>query len=159
VLAALGIRFVGERTAWLLAETFGSLERIAEADLDTLQLAPEVGPKVAESIYQFFREPHNRELIKGLLEAGLRWEYRPARKRAGALPLEGKTFVLTGTLASLTREEAKERIEAAGGKVTGSVSKLTSYVVAGESPGSKLDKAQALGIPIIDENELLKMLG
>jgi DNA ligase (NAD+) len=159
VLAALGIRFVGERTAWLLAETFGSIERIADADVETLQLAPEVGPKVAESIYQFFREPHNGELIQGLLAAGLQSEYRPPRKRPGALPLEGKTFVLTGTLVSLTREEAKERIEAAGGKVTGSVSKQTSYVVAGAFPGSKLDKAQALGVPVIDEDALLKMLG
>jgi DNA ligase (NAD+) len=159
VLAALGIRFVGERTAWLLAETFGSIERIADADVETLQLAPEVGPKVAESIYQFFREPHNSELIKELLAAGLQSEYRPPRKRAGSLPLEGKTFVLTGTLTSLTREEAKERIEAAGGKVTGSVSKQTSYVVAGALPGSKLDKARALGVPVIDEDALLRMLG
>jgi len=157
VLSALGIRFVGERTALFLAEAFESLDKIAAADLDTLQHAEEVGPKVAESIVQFFREPRNQELIERLREAGLQSEYQATRKKGGAL--EGLSFVLTGTLPSLTREEAKARIEAAGGKVTGSVSKQTSYVVAGEAAGSKLDKAQALGIPVIDEQKLLEMLG
>jgi DNA ligase (NAD+) len=157
VLSALGIRFVGERTAVLLAEAFGSLDKIAAADLETLQHAQEVGPKVAESIYQFFREPRNQELIARLREAGLQFECQIARKKDGAL--EGLTFVLTGTLPRLSREEAKARIEAAGGKVTGSVSKQTSYVVAGEAAGSKLDKAQALGIPVIGEPELIQMLG
>jgi len=156
VLSALGIRFVGERTAVLLAEAFGSLGKIAAADLETLQHAQEVGPKVAESIYQFFREPRNQELIARLREAGLQFEYQIARKKGGAL--EGLTFVLTGTLPHLSREEAKARIEAAGGNVTGSVSKQTSYVVAGEAAGSKLDKAQALGIPVIGEQELIEML-
>jgi DNA ligase (NAD+) len=156
VLSALGIRFVGERTAQLLAEAFGSLDKIAAANVEDLQGAEEVGPKVAESIFQFFREPQNRVLITRLREAGLQFEYRHARRKAG--PLQGKTFVLTGTLPTLTREEAKARIEAAGGKVTGSVSKQTNYVVAGESPGSKLDKAQALGIPVIGEQELLAMI-
>ncbi len=157
VLSALGIRFVGERTAVLLAEAFGSLDKIAAADLETLQHAQEVGPKVAESIYQFFREPRNQELIARLREAGLQFEYQITRKKGGAL--EGRTFVLTGTLPHLSREEAEARIEAAGGKVTGSVSKQTSYVVAGEAAGSKLDKAQGLGIPVIGEQELIEMLG
>jgi DNA ligase (NAD+) len=157
VLSALGIRFVGERTAVFLAEAFGSLDKIAAADLETLQHAEEVGPKVAESIYQFFREPRNQELIARLREAGLQFECQLARKKGGAL--EGLTFVLTGTLPHLSREEAQARIEAAGGKVTGSVSKQTSYVVAGEAAGSKLDKAQALGIPVIGEPELIQMLG
>jgi DNA ligase (NAD+) len=157
VLSALGIRFVGERTAVLLAETFGSLETIAEADVSTLQGAEEVGPKVAESIYRFFREPQNRVLVARLADAGLRFEYQQKRKKAG--PLQGLVFVLTGTLPTLSREEAKTRIEGAGGKVTGSVSKQTSYVVAGEAPGSKLEKAHVLGIPVLDERGLLELMG
>jgi DNA ligase (NAD+) len=157
VLNALGIRFVGERTAELLAETFGSLDRIAGASQEELTAAEEVGPKVAESIWRFFREPRNQELVERLRQAGLRFEHAITRKKGG--PLEGLTFVLTGTLPSMTREEAKARIEAAGGKVTGSVSKATSYVVAGEAAGSKLDKARALGIPVIDQARLEEMLG
>jgi DNA ligase (NAD+) len=157
VLAALGIRFVGQRTALLLAETFGSLSKIAEADIPTLENAEEVGPKVAESIFQFFREPRNRVLVERLRDAGLQFEYQQTRPKAG--PLDGLTFVLTGALPRLTREEAKARIEAAGGKVTGSVSKQTSYVVAGEAAGAKLEKAQALAVPVIDERKLLEMIG
>ncbi len=157
VIAALGIRFVGERTAAILAESFGSLDRIADASMETLESAEEVGPKVAESIYQFFREPRNRGLVEGLRLAGLQFESKQARKKKAG-PLQGQTFVLTGALPNLTREEAKARIEAAGGKVTGSVSKQTNYVVAGEAAGSKLDKAHALGVPVIDEEKLLKML-
>ncbi len=156
VLNALGIRFVGERTAQLLAEHFGSLNAIAEAGPGVLQSAEEVGPKVAESIEQFFREERNCELIESLRNAGLQFEYRQARKKGG--PLTGLTFVLTGTLPSLSRDEAKARIESAGGKVTGSVSKKTAYVVAGEDAGSKLDKARELGIPVIDEGRLLRMM-
>ena len=156
VLNGLGIPFVGERTAQILADTFGSLDVIAEADQDTLQQAEEVGPKVAHSIRQFFAEPRNCELVERLRAAGLQFKQAVKRKTAGAL--SGKTFVLTGTLPSLTREEAKENIEAAGGKVSGSVSSKTSYVVAGEEAGSKLDKAKALGIAVIDESELLDML-
>ena len=156
VLNGLGIPFVGERTAQILADTFGSLDVIAEADQETLQQAEEVGPKVAHSIRQFFAEPRNRELVERLRAAGLQFKQAVKRKTAGAL--SGKTFVLTGTLPSLTREEAKEKIEAAGGKVSGSVSSKTSYVVAGEEAGSKLDKAKALGIAVIDESELLDML-
>ncbi|HXG32941.1 MAG TPA: NAD-dependent DNA ligase LigA [Bryobacteraceae bacterium] len=157
VLWGLGIPFVGERTAQILADTFGSLDRIAEADEETLQQAEEVGPKVARSIYQFFREPHNRELVERLRKVGLRFEQEVMKKEGG--PLAGLTFVLTGTLPHLTREEAKARIEAAGGKVAGSVSRKTSYVVAGAEAGSKLEKARELGIPVIDEAKLLEMTG
>jgi DNA ligase (NAD+) len=153
----LGIRYVGERTAQLLAEEFGSLDAIANADIETLQKVPEVGPRVAQSIYEFFREPRNRELVERLREAGLQFEYRVERPRGG--PLEGLTFVLTGTLPTLTREQARALIEAAGGKVTSSVSKKTDYVVAGEEAGSKLTKARELGIKIIDEAGLRRMLG
>jgi len=157
VLTALGIRFVGERTAQFLAEAFGSLDAIAEADIETLQRVEEVGPRVAQSIYEFFREPHNRELVERLREAGLQFQYRAERPRGG--PLEGLTFVLTGTLPTLSREQARALIEAAGGKVTGSVSKKTDYVVAGEEAGSKLAKARELGIKVIDEAGLRRMLG
>jgi DNA ligase (NAD+) len=156
VLNALGIRFVGERTAVFLAEAFGSLDRIAQADVEKLQAAEEVGPKVAESVFQFFREPRNQELVKRLREAGLQFTYESSRPKAG--PFQGRTFVLTGTLPNLTREEAKALIETAGGKVSGSVSKKTSFVVAGEDAGSKLAKAEELGIAVIGEEGLLKLL-
>jgi DNA ligase (NAD+) len=157
VLTALGMRFVGERTAVFLAEAFGSLDRIAQASVEELQRAEEVGPKVAESVCQFFREPRNRELVERLREAGLNFEYQSKRKKGG--PLQGMTFVLTGTLPTLTREEAARTIEAAGGKVSGSVSRKTSYVVAGEEAGSKLDKARGFGVQVIDEQRLLEMAG
>jgi len=156
VLTALGIRFVGERTAVFLAEAFGSMDAIAKASLEELQQAEEVGPKVAESVFQFLREPANQELIERLRGAGLQFEYRMTRPKAG--PLHGLTFVLTGTLPNLSRDEAKNRIEAAGGKVTGTVSKKTDYVVAGSDAGSKLDKAQKLGIKIIAEQQLLDLI-
>ena len=156
VLNGLGIPFVGERTAQILAETFGSLDAIAHADEEVLQQAEEVGPKVSESIRQFFHEPRNRELVERLRKAGLTFEHAMRQKTGGALA--GKTFVITGTLPNLAREEAKARIESAGGKVTGSVSKKTDYVLAGADPGSKLDKANQLGIPVIGEPELLALL-
>jgi DNA ligase (NAD+) len=156
VLSGLGIPFVGERTAQILAGTFGSLDGIAAADLEELQKAEEVGPKVARSIYQFFREPHNQELVEKLRAAGLLFEQKKADKTGG--PLTGLTFVLTGTLPHLTREEVKARIEAAGGKVAGSVSKKTSYVVAGEEAGSKLDKARELGVPVVNEAQLVGLI-
>jgi DNA ligase (NAD+) len=158
MLTGLGIPFVGERTAAILAETFGSLDRIAAADEETLQQAEEVGPKVARSIWQFFREPHNKELVERLRKAGLQFEHAVSRKREAGR-LAGMTFVLTGTLPNLSRDEAKAKIEAAGGKVTGSVSKKTHYVVAGEDAGSKLQKARELDIPVIDEAKMLKLLG
>jgi DNA ligase (NAD+) len=156
VLNGLGIPFVGERTAQILAETFGSLDAIADADEEVLQQAEEVGPKVSESILQFFHEPRNRELVERLRKAGLTFEHAMRKKIGGALT--GKTFVITGTLPNLAREEAKARIESAGGKVTGSVSKKTDYVLAGADPGSKLDKANQLGITVIGEAELLALL-
>jgi DNA ligase (NAD+) len=157
ILTALGIRFVGERTAVFLAEAFGSLDRIAQASVDDLQRAEEVGPKVAESVYEFFHEPRNQELVERLRAAGLKFEYQSTRKKGG--PLAGKTFVLTGTLPNLSREDATRLIEAAGGKVSGSVSRKTSYVVAGEDAGSKLDKARGLGVEVIDERRLLELAG
>ena len=157
VIAGLGIPFVGERTAQILAETFGSLDEIASAEEEKLQTAPEVGPKVAQSIRQFFREEHNRELVERLRKLGLRFHHAKAERKAGAL--EGMVFVLTGALPHMTREEAKARIEAAGGKVTGSVSKKTSFVVAGAEAGSKLAKARELGVPVIDEAGLLGLTG
>ena len=156
VLTALGIRFVGERTAVFLAEAFGSMDVIAGAGLEDLQRAEEVGPKVAESIFQFFREPRNRELVERLREAGLQFTYQSTRPKGGAL--KGLTFVLTGTLPNISREEATQLIETAGGKVSGSVSKKTSFVVAGEDPGSKIVKAQDLGVPVLDEEMLLALL-
>jgi DNA ligase (NAD+) len=157
VLNGLGIPFVGERTATILADTFGSLDEIAAADMETLQQAEEVGPKVAHSIRRFFDEPRNRELVERLREAGLTFTHEKKLRHVGKL--EGQVFVLTGTLPVWSREEAKEKVEAAGGKVTGSVSKKTSYVVAGEDAGSKLDKAVALEVPVIDEQKLRELLG
>lgn len=156
VLGALGIRFVGERTAELLADEFGSMDRIVGASPEELQSAQEVGPKVAESIAAFFREPHNAELVERLRLAGLKFDHVVKKKEGGKL--KGLTFVLTGTLPTLSRDEAKKRIEDAGGKVAGSVSGKTSFVVAGEEAGSKLEKAVALGIPVLDEASLSEML-
>jgi DNA ligase (NAD+) len=156
VITALGIRFVGQRTAELIAEHFGSMEKLEAATLEELQDAPEVGPKVAESIFTFFREPQNRELLERLKRAELSFEYTVRQSKEG--PLTGKVFVITGILPRMSREEAAFRIHAAGGKVTTGVSKKTSYVVAGEDPGSKLDKAIGLGVPVIDEAQLLAML-
>jgi DNA ligase (NAD+) len=156
VLNGLGIPFVGERTATILAETFGSLDEIANAGMEDLQAAEEVGPKVAQSIRQFFDEPRNRQLIERLRAHALQFTQEKKAKAGGVLA--GKTLVITGTLPSLSREEAKALIEAAGGKATDSVSKKTSYLVAGEAAGSKLDKARKLGIPVIDEAKLREMV-
>ena len=156
ILNALGIPFVGERTAQFLAEAFGDFDKIAAASEEELQKAEEVGPKVARSIKRFFHEQRNRDLVERLRSEDLPFHYQAARKHTGALA--GLTFVLTGTLPSLTREEAKERIEKAGGKVAGSVSRKTSYVVAGEEAGSKLNKAKELGIEVLDERGLVAMM-
>lgn len=157
VLNGLGIPFVGERTSQILASHFGSLDEIASASAETLQEAAEIGPKVADAIRQFFGEERNRELIERLRAAGLRFTAPKQFKKAG--PLTGMTLVLTGTLPTLKREEAKERIEAAGGKVAGSVSAKTTYLVAGEDAGSKLEKARELSVPVLDEGGLFAMLG
>jgi DNA ligase (NAD+) len=152
VITALGIRFVGERTANFLAEAFGSMAAIEHASLEELQLAEEVGPKVAEAVVQYFSEPGNRELVGRLRQAGLQFCYSSTRPKTG--PLQGKTLVITGTLATLSRDEAKQMIEQAGGRVSGAVSRKTSYVVVGEDAGSKLAKARELGICTLTEDEL-----
>jgi len=156
VIMGLGIRFVGERTAELLAQEFGSIDALMAADAEELERVEEVGPRISEAILEFFSRPANRELVQKLEKAGVDMT---AEKKQRTAQLAGLTFVLTGTLPSLTREQAKERIEAAGGKTAGSVSKKTSYVVAGEEAGSKLDKAHELKIPVIDEAGLMKLLG
>lgn len=156
-LFAMGIRDVGETTAQTLARHFGTLEAIQSANEEGLQQVPDVGPKVAKRIYEFFREKHNREVIAQLQHEGVEWE-ETAGATEGPKPLEGKTFVLTGSLESMTRDEAKDRITLLGGKVTGSVSRKTDYVVAGADPGSKLDKAESLGVPVLDEAGLLELL-
>lgn len=154
---ALGIRNVGEATAKDLARYFGGLDALMEADAERLQQVPDVGPVVASTIAQFFAEAHNREVIAQLRALGVQWdESAPVAAANGAAA--GKTFVLTGTLPNLSRDQAKEMIEAAGGKAAGSVSKKTDYVVAGEEAGSKLAKAQELGIAILDEAGLLALL-
>jgi DNA ligase (NAD+) len=155
VIFGLGIRFVGERTAEFLAEHFGSMDALMNATEQQLQEVNEVGPRIAASIVEFFQEPRNRDLVRQLREAGL--TFTGIKKERGT-KLAGKTFVLTGTLASYSREQAKKMIEDAGGRVSGSVSKKTDYVVAGADAGSKLDKAKELGIHVIDEKEMEKML-
>jgi len=156
---ALGIRNVGEVTAKDLARHFGTLDALMDASVEQLMEAPDVGPVVAESIAAFFRESHNREGVEQLRAAGVHWEEGAPAARAADGPFTGKIVVLTGTLASMSRDEAKARIEEAGGKVTGSVSKKTGYVVAGEEAGSKLDRAKELGVAVLDEKDFLKLLG
>ena len=157
---ALGIRNVGEVTAKDLARHFGGIDALMDASVEQLQETPDVGPVVAESIAGFMRERHNREVIEQLRAAGVRWKEGPpqsATKASG--PFAGKIVVLTGTLSAMTRDEAKERIEEGGGKVTGSVSAKTDFVVAGEEAGSKLDKARSLGVKVLDEKQFLELLG
>ena len=155
-LYALGIREVGEVTAQILARHFHSLDALMAADETQLQEAPDIGPVVAGQIAAFFRQPHNREVIAELRELGVHWaEEAP---ETGARPLAGQTFVLTGTLTAMTREDATAKLQALGAKVAGSVSKKTSFVVAGQDAGSKLAKAGELGVPVLDETELLRRL-
>jgi len=156
VIYGLGIRMVGERTAQFLAEHFGSMEALANASVEELQDVNEVGPRIAESIVEFFSNPANKKLVDRIGKAGLAFK---GKKKERGTKLAGKTFVLTGTLAKYTRDEAKKMIEDAGGKVTGSVSKKTDYVVAGTDAGSKLDKAKELGVAVIDEKEMEKLAG
>jgi DNA ligase (NAD+) len=155
VLLGLGIRHVGERTAQALADEFGSMDALMGASEEELTRVNDIGPKVAAAIREYFANKRNVALVERLREAGLTFT---AEKKERGTTLAGLTFVLTGTLPTLTREAAKERIEAAGGKVSGSVSKKTNYVVAGEEAGSKLDNAQKLGVPVVDEAGLLKLL-
>ncbi|SCC94121.1 DNA ligase, NAD(+)-dependent [Thiomonas sp. X19] len=155
---ALGIRQVGEATAKELARHFGSLDTLMDASLEQLQAVSDVGPVVARSIRTFFDQPHNREVVEQLRACGVHWDESAPVEAAAPKPLAGKTFVLTGALPTMSREEAKERIEAAGGKVAGSVSKKTDYVVAGAEAGSKLAKAQELGIAVLGQEGLMTLL-
>lgn len=157
LIYALGIRFVGERTGQLLAEHFGSLEKLADAGLEELTEVHEVGPKVGESIVEFFSEKANRDLLKRLEKAGLRFEEKRARPKG--TQLAGKIFVITGALARWSRDDARALIESQGGKVTDSVSKKTSYVVVGAEPGSKFEKAQKLGVETLDEAAFGRLVG
>jgi DNA ligase (NAD+) len=156
VIYGLGIRFVGERTAQFLAEHFGSLDAVMKASAEELEEVNEVGPRIAESIVEFFGDEHNRKLIGDLRNAGLTFT---GQKKEKGTKLAGKTFVLTGTLSRHTRDEAKKMIEDAGGRVSGSVSKKTDYVVAGSDAGSKLDKARELGVSVVGEEELEGLVG
>ncbi|MGA3049709.1 MAG: NAD-dependent DNA ligase LigA [Terracidiphilus sp.] len=155
VLMGLGIRFVGERTAELLAQEFGSVDALTAATAEELERVEEVGPRISEAILDFFSRPANQALVESLKTAGVDMT---AERKQRSTQLAGLTFVLTGTLPTLTRDEAKQRIEAAGGKTAGSVSKKTNYVVTGEEAGSKLDKARELNIPVLDEAGLLDLL-
>jgi len=155
VIYGLGIRMVGERTAQFLAEHFGSMEELEKAGVEELQNVNEVGPRIAESIVEFFAIAANRKLVERLRDAGLTLT---GQKKERGTQLAGKTFVLTGTLARFTRDEAKKMIEDAGGKVTGSVSKKTDYVVAGADAGSKLEKAKELGVKVIGEDKMGDLL-
>jgi DNA ligase (NAD+) len=154
-VSSLGVRHVGEATAKQLAEHFGDFPHIMDASEEQLQAVRDVGPEVARSIAHFFAQEQNRRVIDKLLKAGVRFPKVIARRDG---KFSGQTFVLTGTLSTMTRPEAQKRIEALGGKVSSSVSKLTTYVVAGAEAGSKLDKAQQFGVKIVDEDEFLGMI-
>ena len=155
---ALGCRHVGEATALSLAQHFCTLANLEAADVEALTKVDDVGEIIAESIHAFLKEPHNRTVIEALVASGVVWPVVEPRPAAEASEVAGKTFVLTGTLPTLTRDEAKDRLIAAGAKVSGSVSKKTDFVVAGAEAGSKLEKAQTLGVKVIDEETLLAML-
>ena len=157
-LYALGIRHVGESTAKDLAKHFGGIDRLMDASVEQLLQVNDVGPVVAQSIRTFFDQPHNREVVEQLRAAGIHWGEHAGAAAAAPKPLAGLTVVLTGTLPTLTRDAAKDLLEAAGAKVAGSVSKKTAYVVAGEEAGSKLDKARELGVPVLDEQGLVALL-
>jgi len=156
-LFALGIPEVGEVTAANLARHFGDLDALATADVEALENVPDVGPVVARHVHEFFCQPENLRVISAIVEHGVHWPVEEVSSRGSAL--DGKTFVLTGSLASMTRDEAREKIESAGGKVSGSVSSKTDYLVAGTDPGSKLKKAEELGVEILDLEGLMELLG
>jgi DNA ligase (NAD+) len=157
-LYGLGIRDVGEATAAALANHFGSLQSLQEASEEAIQEVPDIGPVVAAHVHTFFQQKHNRDVIAALREVGVTWKDQQRKSAAAEGPLTGKTFVLTGSLDSMSRDEASDRIVALGGKVAGSVSKKTSYVVAGAEAGSKLAKAQELGVEVLDEKAFLKLI-
>jgi DNA ligase (NAD+) len=154
---ALGIRQVGETTAKTLAHHFGSLPTLMKASEEELEQVSDVGPVVAESIAHFFNEKHNTDIIKKLQKAGIHWQDIDVDLDKPQ-PLQGQTFVVTGTLSDMTRDEARQALESLGAKVTGSVSKKTDYVVVGENPGSKATKAEELGVEILDEGDFKKLL-
>jgi DNA ligase (NAD+) len=156
-LYALGIREVGEATALALADDFRGIDELLAADEDRLQHVPDIGPVVAASIRAFFQEPHNRRVIKKLLARGIRWSI-PTRTKATMSPLSGKTVVLTGTLSSMSRDEAKAKLLALGARVTDSVSKRTNFVVVGENPGSKAERAKQFGVEILSEPEFMTLI-
>jgi DNA ligase (NAD+) len=158
LLFGVGIRHVGERTAQILARQFGSIERLEAASQEELEQVHEIGPKLAESIYNFFRQPENRGLIERLRSAGLPMKSGDVEQPQVSQAFTGQTFVLTGTLDAMTREDATARIVERGGRVSASVSKKTNYVVAGRDAGSKLEKAQQLGVQILSEDEFRAML-
>jgi DNA ligase (NAD+) len=157
LIYALGIRYVGERTAQALADYFKGIDALAKVSLDELIQIEDVGPKVGESIVFFFKQPENIELINKLKEAGLNFS-SIKKERKGESPLAGQIFVLTGKLSALSREEATEIIESLGGTVSSSISSKTTYVVVGDSPGSKLKRALKLGVPTLEEKEFLKLV-
>jgi DNA ligase (NAD+) len=158
-LYALGIREVGEATARTLAEWFGDLDALEGASVEQLEEVPEVGPVVAARIHAFFRQAHNRDVIRALRRARVTWPPAQRRPAQSTQPLSGQTFVVTGTLNAMTREQARERLRTLGGKISDSVTAKTSYLVCGDNPGSKLRKAKQLDIPILEEKEFLKLLG
>ena len=156
-LFSIGIREVGQSTAKTLAHYFGNLQSIIDADQETLQKVPDVGPVVAKNIFEFFREKQNLDVIQALQDRGVHWPDIEIQSPE-ALPYSGKTFVLTGKLEVYSRDDAKQKLEALGAKVAGSVSAKTDLVIAGPGAGSKLEKAKSLGIDVVDEDELVKML-
>jgi len=156
LLAALGIRHVGSQSAQILAEHFGSLEALRAAGQDELEVIDQIGPVMAESIYAYFRDPRHQATIDDLLVVGVKPQAEARRQDGGVL--DGKTIVVTGSLEHFTRQKIQQAIKAAGGKASSSVSKKTDFVLAGTDPGSKLDKAQKLGVPVIDEQEFMQMI-
>jgi DNA ligase (NAD+) len=158
LIYGLGVRHVGERTAGILAREFASLEKLAQATVEELDAVHEIGLTMAESIHDWFADPGNARLCERLRDAGVRTEIEKAARPSAAQTLAGKIFVLTGTLPNMSRDEATAQIEARGGRVTSSVSKKTDFVLAGAEPGSKLDKANQLGVKVIDETEFRKLL-
>lgn len=159
LIFGLGIRYVGAKVARVLAEAFGHLDAFMEANQEELQQIPEIGPKVAHSIVEFFKQEQSRRIIEKLRRAGVNFEYTSGAVDMVASDLAGRTFVLTGKLSSMSRSDAKQLIERLGGKVTGSVSSKTDYLVVGEDPGSKLEKARQLGVPVLTEEEFLQLVG
>jgi DNA ligase (NAD+) len=158
LLNGLGIRHVGERGAQVLARAFGSLDAIVAAGQGALEAVREVGPVMAESVHSWFQEPRNQELVTRLKAAGIRTEDLREAEPEGERPLAGQTFVLTGTLDSMSRQEAAREIERLGGKVVGSISRKTTYLIVGGEPGGKAAKAQALGVETLDEAAFLKLI-